>query len=48
MPWLYLGYWLSCNRKMDYKTQYRPIQLLRGGQWHRYAPGETLFEPPNR
>ncbi|MGB6103351.1 MAG: arginyltransferase [Pusillimonas sp.] len=33
MPWLYLGYWIKESRKMAYKSQYRPFQILRHGTW---------------
>jgi len=33
LPWLYLGYWIGQSRKMAYKTQYRPHQLLLNGVW---------------
>jgi len=30
---LYLGYWVKQCRKMNYKLQYRPIELLVNDQW---------------
>jgi arginine-tRNA-protein transferase len=33
LPWLYLGYWIEQSRKMSYKTQYRPHQILKSGAW---------------
>ena len=30
---LYLGYWIEGHPKMHYKIEYRPIELLRNGQW---------------
>ncbi|MDX3895424.1 MULTISPECIES: arginyltransferase [Pusillimonas] len=33
LPWLYLGYWIGESRKMAYKTQYRPCEILRGNHW---------------
>ncbi len=33
LKFLYLGYWIKNCRKMDYKTQYRPLQLHINGQW---------------
>lgn len=33
LPWLYLGYWIHESRKMTYKSQFRPHQILRGGVW---------------
>ena len=33
LPYLYLGYWVPGCRKMQYKTQYQPTELLIDGQW---------------
>lgn len=33
MPYLYLGYWIRQCQKMSYKSQYRPLELLDGGEW---------------
>lgn len=33
VPWLYLGYWIEESRKMAYKSQFQPQQILQGGQW---------------
>ncbi|MBF7731483.1 arginyltransferase [Pseudomonas sp. N040] len=30
---LYLGYWIKNCRKMSYKTQYRPLELLVNQRW---------------
>lgn len=32
---LYLGYWIKSCRKMNYKTQYRPIELFINQRWNR-------------
>lgn len=32
---LYLGYWIKKCRKMSYKTQYRPLELLVNQHWAR-------------
>jgi arginine-tRNA-protein transferase len=37
LPWLYLGYWIANNRKMAYKTTFRPTQWLTNKTW-RQAP----------
>ena len=29
----YLGYWIGESRKMAYKAQFRPADLLIDGQW---------------
>ena len=41
--WLYLGYWIGDCRKMSYKTQYRPIQLFRDGQWHQFNKHQEII-----
>jgi len=33
LPHVYLGYWIKQCRKMSYKTQYRPIELLVNNRW---------------
>ncbi|HUG56758.1 MAG TPA: arginyltransferase, partial [Candidimonas sp.] len=33
LPWLYLGYWIRESRKMAYKSQYTPYQILQNGVW---------------
>ncbi|WP_397473971.1 arginyltransferase [Pusillimonas sp.] len=33
LPWLYLGYWIKESRKMAYKTQYQPCEILRDSHW---------------
>jgi arginine-tRNA-protein transferase len=34
-PYLYLGYWIEGHPKMEYKTRFRPIELLQDGEWVR-------------
>jgi arginyl-tRNA--protein-N-Asp/Glu arginylyltransferase len=38
LPWLYLGYWIPESRKMAYKSQYTPFQILRNGTWAEPFP----------
>ena len=33
--YLYLGYWVPHSQKMNYKSQYIPLELLLDGQWRR-------------
>ena len=35
LPYLYLGYWVKGCRKMEYKLDFRPIELLRDKKWIR-------------
>ena len=35
LKWLYLGYWIEECRKMSYKREYAPLEVLRDGQWER-------------
>ena len=37
LEYLYLGYWVAESSKMSYKTNYRPIEALRGGHWIKLA-----------
>jgi leucyl-tRNA---protein transferase len=37
---VYLGYWISGSEKMDYKADFRPLELLVGGEWRRFGQGE--------
>tara|TARA_B110000902_G_scaffold265918_1_gene351743 strand:- start:2693 stop:3403 length:711 start_codon:yes stop_codon:yes gene_type:complete len=37
-PHLYLGYWIKQSPKMAYKTKFRPIEVLKQGQWQPYTP----------
>ncbi|HBT55826.1 MAG TPA: arginyltransferase, partial [Pseudomonas sp.] len=32
---VYLGYWIRNCRKMNYKTEYRPLEMLVNQQWVR-------------
>jgi len=38
LPYIYLGYWIEDSRKMVYKAQFRPHDLLESGKWHRIDP----------
>jgi len=33
LPYVYLGYWIAGHAKMDYKRLFRPMEIIRGGQW---------------
>jgi len=33
LPYLYLGYWVKGCRKMEYKSKFRPLEILTYGNW---------------
>jgi len=33
LPYLYLGYWIRNCRKMTYKTDYQPLEILVNNRW---------------
>ena len=35
-PWLYLGYWVEDCKKLNYKIDYQPAEILRDGLWIPY------------
>ncbi|MEZ5996238.1 MAG: arginyltransferase [Hyphomonadaceae bacterium] len=37
---LYLGYWIPGSEKMNYKADFRPLEVLLGGEWRPYEPVE--------
>ncbi|HFD87220.1 MAG TPA: arginyltransferase [Gammaproteobacteria bacterium] len=41
LSWVYLGYWIEASRKMQYKSRYRPLQVLENGRWHELDIGTT-------
>lgn len=36
VPYLHLGYWIEESAKMRYKSDFRPHEVLIGGQWRRF------------
>ncbi|MBL8547519.1 MAG: arginyltransferase [Hyphomonadaceae bacterium] len=36
--YLYLGYWIPGSDKMNYKAEFRPLEILLGGEWRPYEP----------
>ena len=35
LDYIYLGYWVPHSDKMNYKSEYIPLELLLDGQWRR-------------
>jgi arginine-tRNA-protein transferase len=33
LPYLYLGYWVKGSKKMNYKAQYKPLEIFLNGKW---------------
>lgn len=46
LPYLYLGYWVKGSEKMDYKSKFRPLELLTAQGWER--PAEDAKAPESR
>ena len=41
-PHLYLGYWIEECRKMAYKADYRPLEMLEGRHWRLLLPTRSI------
>jgi len=39
LPYLYLGYWIRKCRKMAYKADYKPLEVMINNQWQRGTDG---------
>ncbi|HEX4480339.1 MAG TPA: arginyltransferase [Rudaea sp.] len=35
IPYVYLGFWIELHPKMDYKTRFRPLEILGSDGWKR-------------
>jgi arginine-tRNA-protein transferase len=45
LRWLYLGYWIPGCEKMQYKQDYRPIQVYSDGIWKEFSAGANITIP---
>ncbi len=45
LPWLYLGYWVPGCQKMQYKQDYRPIQVYSEEIWKEFSATEKITIP---
>ena len=44
LPFVYLGYWVRGSRKMDYKSRFRPLEVLGASGWQRLS-SEIACDP---
>ena len=47
LPFVYLGYWVKGSPRMEYKTRYRPLEVLGPAGWRRLEDSD-LATPPAR
>ncbi|MGB2573995.1 MAG: arginyltransferase, partial [Henriciella sp.] len=40
LPHTYLGYWIKDSDKMNYKSRFKPLEILDGSQWRRMRDDE--------
>ena len=41
LAYLYLGYWVKGSKKMNYKSQYSPLEVFSNGAWSNIHNGAT-------
>jgi len=47
LEYLYLGYWIKDCSKMEYKSTFRPLEMLMKGEWVLEEPRLTAGQPRN-
>ncbi len=47
LPFVYLGYWVKGSPRMEYKTRYRPLEVLGPAGWRRLEDAD-LAAPATR
>ncbi|MGC1470473.1 MAG: arginyltransferase, partial [Sphingorhabdus sp.] len=40
LPYVYLGYWVEGAARMQYKTRYRPLEMLSPDGWVEFESSE--------
>ncbi len=44
LPYVYLGYWVKGSPRMEYKTRYRPLEVLGPAGWRRLEDADLLVQ----
>ncbi len=45
LPFVYLGYWVKGSPRMEYKTRYRPLEVLGPAGWRRLTEADLVTQP---
>ncbi|MEG3159681.1 arginyltransferase [Sphingomonas sp. LB2R24] len=45
LPYVYLGYWVKGSPRMEYKTRYRPLEVLGPAGWRRLEDADLVASP---
>jgi arginine-tRNA-protein transferase len=46
LPYVYLGYWVKGSARMEYKTRYRPLEVLSPAGWTLLTDEDATYSPP--
>ena len=44
LAWLFLGFWIDGCKKMQYKQEYRPIELYLDNRWQRFEAKQAPLQ----